>query len=91
MAGRLFHAIVLMGTGMAVACSSSSSEPIASDTGVDAAVKDSGVDTFPMIMPMMIDSATDDTNKTDTFPMIVADTGTPDTFPGIMPMPVDAG
>jgi hypothetical protein len=35
---------------------------------------------------MMIDSSTPDTNKTDSFPTIAADT-----FPGIMPMPVDAG
>lgn len=95
MAGRLFHAIVLMGTGMAAACSSSSGDPVATDTGTDTAVKDASIDTFPSIMPQMIDSSPPrDTGvgdtRNDTFPTIAVDTSMPDTFPGIMPMMTDA-
>jgi hypothetical protein len=93
MARRLFHAIVLVGTGMAAACSSGGSEtPVVTDSGsaADTKVADSGaIDTFPSIMPMKADSAPDDTGaadtRTDTFPTIMADT-----FPGIMPPPADA-
>lgn len=91
MARRLFHAIVLVGTGMAAACGSSeTSTPTVTDSGsaADTSIKDTAVlDTFPGIMPMKADTSIDDTRmtdtKTDTFPTIAADT-----FPGIMPPPL---
>lgn len=68
MAHRLFHAIVLVGTGMTAACASRDAPtPIVdssttTDTGTGptdtgaVGVDTSGIDSFPGIMPMMIDS-----------------------------------
>jgi hypothetical protein len=84
MAGRLFHAIVLVGTAMG--CSSGGGEPASTtdakaDVPVDTTAKDEGTDTFATIMPMKADS------DIDTFD--ARDTATTDTFPGIMPPPAD--
>lgn len=99
MARRLFHAIVLVGTGMGAACASRDAPGPPVDGGGDGTtVADTGIladgeiDTFPGIMPMMTDSAPSDTGKSDTFPTIAVDTSMPpDTFPGIMPPPSDGG
>lgn len=96
MARRLFHAIVLVGTGMGAACASRDAPAPVTDSSTtsETATSDDGVDTFPGIMPIgdtgTVDTSTPDTNKPDTFPMIVADTSKPDTFPGIMPADIGA-
>lgn len=86
MSRRLFHAIVLVGAGMG--CSSSDTTPTSTDAKADVVSETSGseagADTFPGIMPMMLDSGADSTTE-DTFPTIAADTGA-DTFPGISPV-----
>ena len=81
-ASRLFHAIVVAGSALAVSCGGSTTEPTTgTDVGVDASgdaksdstPADSSIDTFPGISPCCLDSAL------DTFPTIAFDSGPADT------------
>lgn len=91
MARRLFHAIVLVGTGMGAACASRDAPAPITDGATSAdsgAVADGELDTFPGIMPMMIDSSVvaTDSNITDTSVKLDSststDAGAPDTPAG---------
>ncbi|MGZ3416389.1 MAG: hypothetical protein ACXWUG_11935 [Polyangiales bacterium] len=90
MSRRLFHAIVLVGAGMGCSSTDTTSGPSTTDAKSDVIASDGSIDTFPGIMPEMMDSSSADTGTKadstagDTFPTIMADTGT-DTFPGISP------
>jgi hypothetical protein len=87
MARRLFHAVVLVGTGMGMACASRDAPTPVTDgatTSDTSTPADEGVDTFPGIMPMMTDTGTTPTDTaTPKDSATPADTGTTDTFPTI--------
>lgn len=82
MARRLFHAIVLVGTGMSAACASRDAPAPLTDgaTADSGTAADGELDTFPGIMPMRIDSAIDTSVKTDSIAIdtSVADAGAAD-------------